>query len=239
MSPALSFAARYLLTPIAIFLVGYVLFRWFGKKAVAEMSTFDLLITMLVATTIVGPLVSSHLGVALYYAAIVGAVYMAFSYLTLNNRAKKVLVSNPTVLIRQGDIVEEGLHRSRMTVGQLMGELRSKGFTQTADVELAVLEEVGKISVIAKADARPVQPRDLQLGVQPTALPIPLVMDGEVLEPNLRYIEKDRTWLRTQMQAQGIDESRIGELSLATWSADGSVRFDMPSQSGKVPDRRN
>jgi uncharacterized membrane protein YcaP (DUF421 family) len=223
----LEFVFNYVWTPIAVFLVGYILLRIMGKKAVAQMSSFDLLVVLVLGTVISEPVVTKRLGIASYYAVAVAGVYIFFSYLALNNRLKGTLHSKPTVLIQNGKIDEKGLHKVKLTVEELLAELRLKGYTKATDVEMAVMEEIGIVSVIPKADIRPLQPSDLQIVPQPTSMPIPLIIDGEIVEPNLKYLKKDKDWLFQQVKMFNINEGNFGKVTLATFNQQkGSIDVD-------------
>lgn len=213
---------QYIWTPIAVFFVGYVLLRIMGKRAVNEMSSFDLLVTIVIGTSISEPVVTKKLGIASYYSIAIAVIYIIFSLLTLTKPFKKLLTASPTVLVRGGDIDEQGLRKAKMTVQQLLSQLRVHGYGKTQDVELATMEETGQISVLAKATARPIQPSDLQIQPKPNFIPIPLIIDGEVIDHNLIYLKKDEQWLEAQLMSYD-DWSRI---TLATYGQDGTVQVD-------------
>lgn len=219
---------QYVWTPIAVFLVGYFLLRWMGKKAVAEMNSFDLLVTLILATTIAEPIATKRLGVASYYALALAIVYILFSNITLKNRFKKILTSKPTVLVKEGNINKKGLRKVRMTVNELLAELRVKGYSDVKDVSLAMLEEVGKISVIPKAELRSVEPRDVQIEVKPTYIPIALIVDGEIIDQNLESIHRDRHWLLEQLAVYKIHPDQVQNVTLATFNQQKVLDVDIP-----------
>lgn len=213
---------QYLWTPIAVFTVGYILLRIMGKRAVSEMSSFDLLITIVLGTAISEPVVTKNLNLASYYSLAIGIVYLIFIRLTLTKSFKKFFTSSPTVLIRGGDIDEKALRKSKMTVQQLLGQLRAHGFSQVQDVEMATMEETGQISMLPKATSRPIQPNDLEIKPNPTYIPIPLIIDGEIIHHNLTYLKKDEKWLRTRL----MKYEDFSNITLATYSANGTVQVD-------------
>lgn len=112
------------------------------------------------------------------------------SKLSLSNKWRWLLVVSPTVLIRNGDIDERGLRKERLTVNELLGKLREKGYADPADIDLAIIEETGEVSVIPKEEARAVQVRDLNMEAERNFIPIPLILDGEILDHNLKYLQK-------------------------------------------------
>ncbi len=137
-----------------------------------------------------------------------------------------MLVETSTVLIRNGDINEKGLRKIRMTTEELMSELRIKGFINTKDIEIAVMESAGKMSVIPKSTSRAVQTKDLQLHPSPTFIPIPLIMDGQVIDHNLKFLQKDRAWLNTQLKSYSIEPDEYTRVTLAFYNQYGVVEVD-------------
>lgn len=217
---------HYVLTPIAVFVVGYILLRIMGKKAVSQMSSFDLLVVLVLGTIISEPVVTKRLGIASYYALAITIVYLAFSFASTKGKFKKVLTGSPSVLVRNGDIDEKGLRKVRMSVEELLGELRQKGYDNATDLALVVMEETGGLSAIPMSDKRPLQPSDIYKSPSPTFIPIPLIIDGEVIEHNLKYIQKGSDWLTSQLQAYNLSMEKIDSVTLATLNQKGFLDVD-------------
>jgi uncharacterized membrane protein YcaP (DUF421 family) len=214
------------LKPFIIFLVTYIFLRIGGKKAVSEMNSFDLLFIVVLSTIVTEPLVDKNTVKALSYGGVFLTIYILFSFATLNNKLRWFLIAKPTVLIRNGDIDEKGLRKSRITTGELISTLRQKGYVNTADVELAVLEDMGKVSVIPKSYARPLQPSDIQLHPSPTFIPIPLIMNGQIIYHNLKYLNKDEDWLDMQLKTHQLNIENISDVTLATYTQQGTLSID-------------
>src|SRR5690625_1952585 len=224
---------QYIWTPIAVFVVGYLLLRIMGKKAVAEMSSFDLLVTIVLGTTITEPIVTKRLGVATYFAIAIAIIYLAFSYLSIHNKFKRLVTSSPTVLVRDGDIDERGLRKVRLNTDEFIGELRVKGYENIQDLALVTMEETGQLSVIPKADKRPIQQSDLQMSRSPTFIPIPLIIDGDLIEHNLKYIQKDMTWLENQLHSYNLSANKMEKITLATLNQKGFLDVDTTDPDNK------
>lgn len=116
-------------------------FKAMGKTAVAAMTSFDLLVVLVLGTAITEPIVTKRLGIASYYSVAIAMIYLVFSRLSIANRFKKILRSSPTVLIRNGDIDEKGLRKVRVSVNELLGELRINGYSNVQDVEMATMND--------------------------------------------------------------------------------------------------
>jgi uncharacterized membrane protein YcaP (DUF421 family) len=218
----------FILKPIIIFVLSIIFLRIAGKKAVSEMNSFDLLFVLVLGTVVAEPLVTKQLGRAMLYAGSIVIVYLLYSWASLNNKLRWLLVASPTVLIRGGDIDEKGLRKVRMTTGELISELRTKGYTKVSDVEMALLEDMGKFSVIPKSYARPLQPSDLQMSPSPAFIPIPVIMDGQIIDHNLKFLNKDRDWLNLQLQTNQLstDENNLAKITLATIDQNGTIFVD-------------
>ena len=143
----------------------------------------------------------------------------------VSKRSKLFLVVSPTVLIRNGNIDKGGLKRERLTVNELLGKLREKGYADPKDIDLALIEESGQISVIPKSEARPVQPRDLNLETKRNFVPIPLILDGEIIEHNLKYLKKTKEWLFQKLEDKGIEQAMLAsDLGITLIWPDSSIR---------------
>lgn len=105
-----------------------------------------------------------------------------------------------------------------------------KGYTNLHDVEFAVLEPSGKMSVIPKSQARPLQPRDMNIPTQYEGLALPLIINGNIQWLNLRWAKLDETWLKQQLQANGV--TNVEDVALAQLDTSGRLYVDRFYQGG-------
>ncbi|NRD78611.1 DUF421 domain-containing protein [Bacillus sp. BRMEA1] len=206
-----------------VFVAGYLFLRVTGKKAVSQMHTFDLLYIFVLTNIISTPVEVENVGKALIYAGITVILYKIFIRLSLHNKLRWILYESPTVLIRNGDIDQKGLKKVRMPVNELLSHLRVKGFTDTQNIALAVMEQTGSLSVIPKSEYRPVQPNDLNLKVTKEYLPIPLIMEGQIIYHNLKYLQLDQSWLMNEVEKMG---EKVENIMLATFLENGKLFID-------------
>lgn len=214
---------EYLYRSFIVFIAGYLFLRVTGKKAVAQMHTFDLLYIFVLTNIISTPVEVSNVGKSLIYGAIIVILYKAFIRLSLHNKFRWIIYESPTVLIRNGDIDRKGLKKVRMPVNELLSHLRVKGYTDTQNIAIAVMEESGEISAIPKAEYRPVQPNDIQIQVKKEYLPIPLIMDSQIVYHNLKYLQLDQSWLINEVEKMG---GKVEKIILATYLENGTVYID-------------
>ena len=206
-----------------VFAAGFLFLKITGKKAVSQMHSFDLLYIFVLTNIISTPLEVNHIGKALGFAVMIVLLYKLFVRLSLHNKFRWILYESPTVLIRNGDIDRKGLKKVRMPMNELLSQLRVKGFTDTQNIAIAIMEETGDLSVIPMSAYRPVQPNDLNLNVKREYLPIPLVMDGQILYHNLRYLKLDQDWLMNEVEKMG---ETIKKITLATLLDNGKLFID-------------
>ncbi|PLT29915.1 DUF421 domain-containing protein [Peribacillus deserti] len=214
---------EYIYKPVVIFIVGYLLLRLSGKSTVSQLHSFDLLFILILGNVISEPLEDTNILKALAYSAVIVILYKIFARLALQNQLRWILYESPTVLIRNGDIDREGLKKVRMPLDELLAQLRIKGYADTSQIAIALMEDTGSISVIPKSDYRPVQPADLDKKVKEAYIPIPLIMDGQIMNHNLKYLKLHRDWLYKKLQKHGL---KVDEIMLATYSQNGQLSID-------------
>jgi len=111
------------------------------------------------------------------------------------------------VLIKNGEINRKEMKKHRYNLDDLMLQLRQNRIMNVADVEFAVLEPSGKLSVVEKDGKETAGQQDVPKGtIRYEGLPLPLIMDGKVQDDNLEKIGKTRFWLKNQLQAKGLKE---------------------------------
>lgn len=220
---------QFLWAPIVIFVAGFLLLRVSGKRSVSNMSNYDLFLVTAAGTGLGGFLTNyGSLAKTLLGVGILGLTYIVFSSSILNNKFRRFVLPKPALLIHHGDVQEAGLREARITVPELLGQLRMKGYTSVADVEFAILEAAGEISVIPKADKRPLQPSDLGLQVPKAEQPVPLCIDGSWLEDNLQRAGVTKGEVEQQLQEQG----KTGKWTLVTIDSQGRLEADVQQEVG-------
>ena len=138
---------------------------------------------------------------------------------------RKVVDGEATVVVENGKILEENLKRIRIPTDGLIFELRTKEVFNIADVEFAMFEPGGKISVQKKSQKQPLTPGDMNLPTQYDGLPTNLIMDGVILVDALRSLNLSRAWLHHQLGKQNIRDA--AEVSLAQLDTKGNLYVDL------------
>jgi uncharacterized membrane protein YcaP (DUF421 family) len=152
-------------------------------------------------------------------------ITISFQFATLKNRFfSKVVDSEPTVVIQNGKMLEQNLAKMRIKKDELMMLLREKNIFDPTQVQYAILEPDGNLSVLPKAEYQPVTPKDLQISVKPVGITTELITDGIVLKQNLKQKGKDMDWLIMQLKTQGVKDPK--EVSFAAILPDGQLYVD-------------
>lgn len=217
----MDFPSHFIWLPFGILVIGYILLQVMGRKSVTQMTGFDLFAVIVLGITMTEPMVSKSIGYSVYYALIIAIVFFLLSFIVRNKAFKQLVTDIPVVVVRNGEIDEQGLRKIKLTANELLVQLRQKGYTNIADLALVMREETGELSTIPMSDKRPLRPSDINISPSPLFIPIPIIMQGEVIEKNLKYVKKDMKWLTSQLQAYDISVDSISKVTLATLNQRG------------------
>jgi uncharacterized membrane protein YcaP (DUF421 family) len=201
--------------------------RILGKQQMGNLSYFDY-INGITIGSIAGTLavdLSSKGWVHFVGLTTFVAITVIFQFATVKSRYfSKVVDSEPTVVVQKGKILEQSLSSLRIKYDELMVLLREKNIFDITQVEYAILEPNGDLSVLPKSEYRPLTPKDLNIPVSTADLMTELIMDGVLLEQNLKQRNKDKNWLTLQLEAKGIDD--IKQVAYAAILPNGKLYID-------------
>lgn len=164
-----------------------MLFVWLlmGKRQIGELSPFDFAVSITAGTVAGAGIADPRIELSRTIIALImlGILQMAVSWLGLKLRVvQKSVNPNPTVLVENGQIIKNNLAKVRIPVEMLLQLLREKEVFDVSEVEVAILEPQGKLSVLKKAEYLPVTPKQLNLTVSPNRIFIPVILEGELQE---------------------------------------------------------
>lgn len=196
-----------------LILYGFVVIfmRIMGKRQIGQLQPFELVVTLMLSELAAIPMQNSGIplvnGIVPILTLVVAQIVL--SYISLKSeRARGIICGTPSVLIENGKIVEPELERLRYNLSDLLEQLRAKNVPNISDVEFAILETSGQLSVIPKSDKRPVIPEDLRLRPEYEGIPYTIIMDGHVIHKNLTRMNLDIPWLESELNKHGIDNPK-------------------------------
>lgn len=199
--------------------------RLMGKREVANLSPADLVVAILIADLAVIPIESPDTSILAGVVPMVTimSLQILISYASLKNLfVRKIFDGTHTVVIRGGKIDEQAMRANRYTLDELLTHLREQGYPDVGDVEYAVLETDGELSVIPKSQKRPLTPADLGLDTTYEGMPHVLIKDGEVMEEELAAIGLNRKWLEKELRKLG-HSGGVESVFLATLNTKGQL----------------
>ena len=195
-----------LIRTMIFYLVIIVGIRLMGKRQVGELEPSELVLSLLIADLAAVPTQDYGIPITtgIFPILTLLCLTMILSVLTMKNiRFRALLCGRPSIVIRDGQIQQQEMARNRLTVDELLEELRSRGYTDLSVVKYAVLETSGQLSVLPYANQKPPTARDLEVSVTEGGLPLVVVSDGCLLEHNLEALGRTRTWVEREIRNRG------------------------------------
>lgn len=210
------------------YLTLFVLARAMGKREIAQITFFDYIVGISIGS--IAAQVSTNLNstwVQMLPALIVFAVFQIANAILSQKSIKfrNIVDGSPTILIKQGEILDRNLSKEKLTSNELIGLLREKNIFKIADVETAILEVDGKISVQLKTDKQPVTAIELNIPVQPEGLPRLVIADGNILGESLKDLNLTRSWLLAKLGEQNVKDT--SKVMLAQVDTAGNLYVDL------------
>lgn len=198
-----------------------------GKQQISQLSFFDYVLGITLGN-IAGTLatdLSSRAWPHFLSLFIWCALGYIMEYITLKWRyVEKYIDGEPTIIIMNGKIMEDTLRKMKYKVSDIMGLLRNKNVFDLSQVDFAIIESNGQLSVLKKAEYEPLTAKDMNISKSPTGISTELIYDGILIEQNLKQLNKSKKWIMTQLKIQGI--KNISEVFLATLTPSGSLYID-------------
>ena len=188
---------------IIIYIIVLIVMRLMGKREIGQMQPFELAISIMIADLASIPM--SDIGIPIFNGIIpiLGLLVMHLIISILNIKSSKMrefICGKPTILIYKGKIDEQKMKKERFTLNELEEKLRSNNVMNLGDVEFAILETSGDISVIQKPNKRTTTPEDFNIMPEYEGIAYNLVVDGKIMTDNLKKIGKNYNWLKKQTQ---------------------------------------
>lgn len=205
--------------------------RVMGKRQIGQLQPFELVITIMLSELAAIPMQNQGIplinGVTPILTLMVAQVVLSFISLK-SERARAVICGTPSVLIENGKIMEPELKKLRYNLSDLMEQLRAKNIPNISDVEFAILETSGQLSVVPKSQKRPVIPADLNVSTKYEGLPYTVIMDGHIIHKNLSRLHLDIAWLEGQLKQMGIENP--ASIFFASLDTNGKLYFQKKNE---------
>ncbi|HZJ58492.1 MAG TPA: DUF421 domain-containing protein [Clostridia bacterium] len=197
---------------LILYAIVVLVVRVMGKRQVGQLQPFELVIAIMIAELASIP--ADDVGIPLVKGLVpifaLAFAQITISFLSLKSEKFRALVGgSPSILIENGVIEQKKLEQLRINLNDLLEQLRSKNIANVDDVEFAILETNGNLSVFPKSDKNNATLEDLNIQGKPEDIPMTLVMDGQIMHNNLKKTGQDLSWLLNQIKALGLDRQSV------------------------------
>jgi len=201
----------FLRTLIMYFILLFTM-RFMGKRQAGQLEISELAITFMLSELAVLPISDTEL--PLLHALMPIAVLLTFEILlsfiiSRNSALKKLLIGKPSVIIRKGKLDQKELASLRMSFSELMGEMRLKGISSIDEVEYAIVEDNGQLSVFKKEKYVPATNETLNTEYNEKGIAHCIIIEGKVFKDNLKLSGKSEKWVEKELTRRHLDAKDI------------------------------
>lgn len=193
---------------ILIYILALILSKLIGIKIISQMNFFDFIVGVSVGSMIAKIIIDKD---HVVFSGIVALITFALltistSYLNLKSySARRIINAKTLILVENGRIIDKNLKRLRITINELMMKLREKDVFNLEDVQFAIMESNGQLSVLIKANKKPITPYDMDLKVKSSSLVNDIIIDGKIVDKNLKIAGIDKKWLQSELKKKSIN----------------------------------
>ncbi len=208
---------------IILYIFVLLVMRLMGKREIGQLQPFELAIAILIADLVSIPMTDTGIPITNGIIPILGLLVMHLLLSIINLKSVKIreiVCGKPRILVYRGKIDEDALRKERFTINELQERLRGSNVINLGDVEYAILETSGQVTVIQKPEKRNAIPEDFNIKPEYEGIPYDLVVDGKIMKKNLEQINKDYNWLCTQIEKFGYKPE---ETLVATIDGKGQI----------------
>lgn len=208
---------------IVLYIIVLVVMRLMGKREIGQLQPFELAIAIMIADLASIPMTDTGIPLSNGIVPILGLLVMHLIISVINIKsikAREIICGKPRILIYRGKIDETALIKERFTVNELQERLRDKNIVSIGDVEYAILETSGQVTVIEKPEKRGIIPEDLGIMPDYEGIPYDLVVDGKVMHDNLQSIGKNYSWLKKEVNKFKMEPEQA---LLVTYDGKGQI----------------
>jgi len=223
------------LRSISLLIVLFFFTKWLGKKQISQLNIFEY-----ITGIVLGGIVALHsidLKSNIFYGLIAMLVWflipLLVDYISLKSKTfREFTQGKSAVFIQNGKVMEDNLKKEGFTSEDLLEQLRSKDIFQVADVEFALMEPSGTLSVLPKKENQPLTPKDLGIKVAPMKETQTVIMDGKMLLEPLANASLNPGWLETELEKINVT---IENVFLGQVDSDGQLTVDLYDDKIAVP----
>lgn len=215
-----------------LYILVVITIRVMGKRQVAQLEPFELVITIMIAELAAIPMQDRHVPLINGVIAILALLFIQVSFSVLSLKSpgfRAVLDGRYSVVVANGKIQEKEMRKARYNLDELLEQMRLKNIFNLEDVEFAILETSGELSVLLKSQKRPATPKDLSVDTPYEGLPSVLILDGRVRSSELKKVNLSEGWLRTEIEKFGAQNPQ--DVLVAALNTQGKFFYQLKDKT--------
>lgn len=200
---------QLILRTFFLYVVVIVTMRIMGKRQIGQLQPFEFAIAVMISDLAAIPLAddTKQIHHALIPIGVLTICQLSISFLSIRGvRIREVVCGKPTLLIRNGQILEKNMRKEMYTVNDLLEQLRFCGVQGIKDVEYGILETNGQLSVLLKSQKRPVTPEDLNINTPQECFEHDIIIDGKLIGRTLKTLQIKREWIDNSLKEYGVND---------------------------------
>lgn len=209
---------------LILYILVVVTMRIMGKRQIGQLQPFELVIAIMISELAAVPMQNTGIplvnGIIPILTLLIAQITLSFIGIK-STKARAIICGRPSVLIENGKIKEPQLRKEMYTLNDLLEQLRIKNIPNIADVEFAILETNGQLSIIPKSQKRPVNAVDLNITTHYEGIPLDLIVDGNINQDNLKIAKLDNNWLMKELSESGINN--VKDVLFASLDSEGNL----------------
>lgn len=220
--------AMILIRSVAAFILLLIMTRIMGKRQLSQLTFFDYCVGITIGSIAATMSVDQNVKIfnGIISLIIWGLFPIVLAILGLKSRKFLQLTDGrPSIIIKNGQVLEDSMKKNQLAIDELMLLLREKDVFKVEDVEMAVLETNGQLSVMKKTDLQPITPQTLHLKIHQEQAPTLLIVDRHILEKNLSTLKYSKEWLMEEIRKYGASD--INDVFLAQVDSKGKLYVDL------------
>lgn len=212
----------------------FILTKIMGQREMSQLSIFDYFITITIGS--IAAEMSTSLESDFMQPVVAMIVYAIITLIVsfLNTKFVKlrpILSGKTLILYDNGTLFKENFKKAKIDLNEFLVQCRTNGFFNLSDIKTALLEENGKISFLPCCDKRPANPSDFNIKPKEDGVITNLILDGKIMEENLKELKLDKIWLMEMLQKQGI--IKTDNIFLATYNTYGNLSAYLTNNTKK------
>lgn len=223
---------RSLISLLVLFIVTSIM----GKKQVSQLSLFDYVMGISIgnfAAEITLNFETQYIN-GVIAVIVFGLVAYFVSLITMKSiLLRRILIGVPTIIIQNGRILEKSLKKLKIDINDLMEQTRAEGYFDISELEYVLMEANGKLSILPKAQYKPLTPSDMKIKVKKSSLCSNVIIDGKIMVNNLKNSNITQNWLKKQLSSRGY---KIDQILLATVDDENKISIYKKNVNQKSSD---